>query len=193
MRSFQKHGVRRLPTMAAFSTALAFAVLSVGCSKTETPKPPVAAATATPAATPASADICGYEEALQEGVTGISKQDAQTVCRTMRAELGRDPSPKLLGTMQKFLFGMRANFAVKDSPDHFASEVLGVVKARQQIDAEDAKILDTFNVVAKCYSGSQGRVTPRAIGTALHAAGDAGKSMSDDGIYTLCAMIESQA
>lgn len=190
MRSHQKSNSQNsLIKSATFLGLLALISLGAGCNKTETPPLPISVANN---ATPLPTNICDYENALQEGVSGISKQDAQTICRAMQVELDRTPSPKLLATMQKFLFGLRANFALKDTAEDFTQQTLGVVKARQQINDDDAKIINTLNVVARCYSGSDGRVTPRAIGAALRAAGDAANSLSDDGIYSLCTMIELQ-
>lgn len=135
------------------------------------------------------ASICDYENALQAGVTGISKQDAEVVCRVMRAKLGREPSVKLLATMQKFLFGLRANYALQDTAKDFTEQAMAIVEARRQLASTDADIIQTLNSSAKCYSGSQGNVTLSNIAAALQASGEAATTMSEDGFYSLCATI----
>lgn len=162
---------------------LLVAVLLAGCAKEESPKSPVAVAVAT-------TSICDYDSALQDGVTGISKQDAESICRAISAKLGRDPSPKLLATMQKFLFGIRANFGFPDSAADFAEQAMGVIEGRRQLSSDEPTMIHTLNVTAKCFSGSQGRVTLRAIAAALRAAGEMAETLSDDGMYSMCAMID---
>lgn len=137
-----------------------------------------------------STSICEHKNALQEGVTGISSQDAEFVCRAMNAKLGRAPSPQLLATMQKFLFGLRANYGMRDSAKEFTEQAMAIVEARRQLERADADIIQTLNVAAKCYSGSDGRVSLVDIASALHASGDAAATMSEDGIYSMCATIE---
>jgi hypothetical protein len=49
---------------------------------------------------------------------------------------------------------------------------------------------DTFNVVFKIYNGSMGHVTPRDVNMALRAMAPAqAQKISDDGLYTLAAVI----
>ena len=137
-----------------------------------------------------STSICEHKNALQEGVTGISSQDAEFVCRAMNAKLGREPSPQLLATMQKFLFGLRANYGMRDSAKDFTEQAMAIVEARRQLERADADIIQTLNVAAKCYSGSDGRVSLVDIASALHASGDAAATISEDGIYSMCATIK---
>lgn len=157
--------------------------LLAGCNKDETQQH------ATPVATTAKS-ICDYDEALQEGVKGISKQDAESICRTMSAKLGRDPSPRLLATMQRFLFGIRANFGFNDSAANFTEQMMEIIEGRRQLGSEEPAMIQTLNVAAKCFSGSQGRVTPKAIAAAIRAAGNRADTLSDDGMYSMCAMID---
>lgn len=133
-----------------------------------------------------STSICEHKNALQEGVTGISSQDAKFVCRAMNAKLGREPSPQLLATMQKFLFGLR----MRDSAKDFTEQAMAIVEARRQLERADADIIQTLNVAAKCYSGLDGRVSLVDIASALHASGDAAATISEDGIYSMCATIK---
>lgn len=162
---------------------LLVAALLAGCGKEESPNAPAAVASA-------AASICSYDRALQNGVTGISNQDAESMCRAMSAKLGRDPSPKLLATMQKFLFGIRANFGFPDSAADFAEQAMGVIEGRRQLNGTDPDMIQTLNLTAKCFSASQGRVTPRAIAATLRSSGDMAGTLSDDGMFSMCAMID---
>lgn len=165
------------------SSLLLVAALLNGCDNEASPQIPTAVASAI-------SSICDYDRALQDGVTGISKRDAESMCRAMSAKLGHAPSPQLLATMQKFLFGIRANFDFQDSAADFAEQAMGVIEGRRQLDSEDSAMIHTLNVTAKCFSGSQGRVTPRAIAAALRTAGDMAETLSDEGMHSMCAMID---
>jgi len=166
--------------------ACALPLIAAGCGKSE---PPAPSPSASAEAVSPSRSLCDYDRAVQEDVKGISKADGRSICLTMGAALGHEPSAKTLTMVEKFLFGLRATHAYAETPETFTRQLMTIIAARGQLENESAQIA-TMNIVAKCYNGSMGRVSIRDIAANLTAAGDAAKGISDDGMFSLCAMIQ---
>ncbi len=175
----------RKATTLAILTTLTAALVACTDSKDAAVAPPTAMGT------PMTASICDPENAVQPNIKGISKDDGAAICRTMQASLGRPPSPKLLATMEKMTFGLLA-YGYKGAAKELSYQVMNIIEARKQLDAGDEVMIGTMNVITKCFTGSDGHVTPRELNINLRASGPMAETMSDDGIYGLAAIIQEE-
>ena len=155
------------------------------CSETEKPVAPSA-----PVVLSNEPVNCERGPSVPPSIEGVSQQEGAAMCRTMSKFLGHAPSQKLLGTMEKMLFGFRGAYGFNEPAKDFAYQVMGVIEARRQVEASDGVMINTMDVITRCYSGSDGHVTPRDLNIELRAAGEMGASMSDDGVYGLAVLIQ---
>lgn len=130
---------------------------------------------------------CEFEQMKTLELKGVSWEEAGHVCEVVSASLGRPPTVGLLTNMAKAVFVFQAN-GLKDEPKDISYQLMNITEARGNT-TEDA-INKTTDVVFKCFGGSQGHVTPRDININLRAAGPLAKTMSDDGIFGMCALIQ---
>jgi hypothetical protein len=72
-----------------------------------------------------------------------------------------------------------------------AYQYMRIVESRGQL-TNDVAMMNTFNVVFKINSGSNGRVTPRDLNRMLSDMGSTATRLSDDGLINLGAMISVQ-
>lgn len=165
---------------------LLVATCLTACSKPGTTEQPV---TNGASASSAEASICEYETAVPPGVVGVSHAEGRLICLTMRRALGREPSASTLGAMEKFLFVQRASFGFDGKPEDFASQIMSIIGARNQLGAPDSVLIGTMDLVAKCNSGTQGRVSVAELASNMLAAGEAASKLSDDGFLSTCAVI----
>jgi hypothetical protein len=146
-------------------------------------------AAATPKHTTLTA--CDADEMDVLGVDTISHEDAATVCQTIQNSIGHVPSVRIAKELATALSAMQMK-GDRTSVGDQAYQYMNIVEARGQTDKDDA-MYDTFNVVFKIYNGSTGHVTPRDVSMALRAiAPEQAQKISDDGLYSLSAVIQEE-
>ena len=133
--------------------------------------------------------ICDYNKMEEQGIEHMSVEDAANVCETMTASLGHQPSIDLLQEMINTMFAFKIK-GLNDGPKDITYQVMNIIESRNLLNSDDATIKNTMNVIFKCYNGSQGHVTPKDISIALRAMPDKSKTISDDSIYFLSAVIQ---
>jgi len=130
---------------------------------------------------------CDWNNMDKQGLNVLSWADEADVCVTMQATLGRPPSVALVRKLSKAISVMQAAGS-KDTTKDTAYQMMNIVEARGK--EKDNKAIDsTFETVTKIFNGTQGHVTPRDINIFLRSSGPMAKTISDDGIISMAAII----
>jgi len=146
---------------------------------------------ATAPSKPTTLTACDADQMDVLAVDTLSHEDAATVCKTIQNSIGHVPSIRIAKELVLAMSGMEMKGDKTPVGDE-AYQYMNIVEARGQT-ADDAKMYDTFNVVFKIYNGTMGHVIPRDINVALRAmAPGQAQQMSDDGLYSLGAIIQEQ-
>lgn len=135
-----------------------------------------------------SSASCDYNKMDAQGIKHLSWGDAEMVCRTMAASLGRQPTIALLDTMSKLLFVLRVA-GLKDEYKDVAYQVMNIVEARNQVN-DNGAIDNTMNVIVKIFNGSQGHVTPKDMNIAIRHFGKKAEKFTDERMYFIAAVIQ---
>ena len=126
---------------------------------------------------------------LKDVVVSMESVNAEALCRTMQITLNRFPPIALARKLSKLIFVIQVDTEGKGpSPKELSYQIMNVVEARNVTD-NDAAIDETFDTLAKVYSGTQGRITPRDINIELRHAGVIATTINQDGIFGLAAVM----
>ena len=117
----------------------------------------------------------------------LSWVDEANVCATMQAALGRPPSVALVRKLSKAISVMQTTGS-KDTTKDTAYQMMNIVEARGK-ENNDKAIDSTFETITKIFSGTQGHVTLKDINIFLRSAGPMAKTLSDDGLISMAAVI----
>ena len=128
------------------------------------------------------------EELEKLRVNWLSWDDEAAVCKTMRSSMGRFPTVRLARAMCKAIAGMQLN-GNKDKPKDIAYQMMNIIEARGQ-EKNGKAIYSTFETVMKIFIGSEGHVTPKDLNIFLRSAGPMAKTLSDDGLMSMAALIQ---
>ena len=118
----------------------------------------------------------------------LSWDDEAAVCKTMRSSIGRFPTVRLARALCKVIIVMQMNGS-KDKPKDIAYQMMNIVEARGQ-ERNDKAIYSTFDTVTKIFNGSEGHVTPRDLNVFLRSTGPMAKTLSDEGLMHMAAVIQ---
>jgi hypothetical protein len=123
-----------------------------------------------------------------EDILIVSWSAGSKICESATQSLGR-PIP-----VGVFRYLLKASSSVLEhqgagNTDKVAYQIVELVEARGITDPQRMK--DTFDIVVKAYTGSNGRVTPKDLNVAVRKSG-LGRKLSDDALFNLAAMISVQ-
>ncbi len=146
-----------------------------------------ASAEAAPAIPDSAALTCSEDEMVKLEPKGVSWATAAKMCQVVANSLGHAPSAKIF---RDVLTANRAfsTLDVKVEPEDLTYQLMNIAEARGI--SNDADFYHVFDVTFRCSSGTSGHVTPKDLLINLRAAKDVAKTMSDDGVFTMCAMIQ---
>jgi len=163
---------------------LSMAAALSGCSPS--PESATAASVKPPASSPQPTQqgpvlSCKWSD-LEHVVASLSSTEAERVCRTMEAALGRLPSVASANKLSKLIFIIRVDNGSDLAPRDIARQVMDVVEARDAL-TDEARMDETFETLAKIHVTSGGRVSPRDMNIALRAAGPLARTMNQDALF----------
>ena len=130
---------------------------------------------------------CDWQDMDKQRLNVLSWADEADVCVTMQATLGRMPSVALVRKLSKAIFVMQVDGS-KDTAKDIAYQMMNIVEARGK-EKSDKMIDSTFETVTKIFNGTQGHVTPKDINIFLRSSGPMAKTISNDGIMGMAAVI----
>jgi len=106
------------------------------------------------------------------------------MCQTMRASLGRQPSVAEFRYLSKVVEVIRLDGST-EQVNELGYQVMCVVEAR----GDASPMHSTFDVVAKVFKGTGGRVTPKDLNVMLRNSGNLAHTMSDESVIYMAAVI----
>lgn len=118
----------------------------------------------------------------------LSIMDEIEVCNAILASDGKLPSPNLFQQLSKAVVAFQLKGS-KDDARELSYQLMNVVEARGQSNADDATKAKTFDLVFRMYNGWNGRITPNDVNVFLRNSGEAGQKLSDDGLTQMMAMV----
>ncbi|MFO1431195.1 MAG: hypothetical protein U1F76_13815 [Candidatus Competibacteraceae bacterium] len=130
---------------------------------------------------------CDWQDMYKQRLNVLSWADEADVCITMQAALGRMPSVALVRKLSKAIFVMQV-YGSKETAKDIAYQMMNIVEAREK-EKSDKMIDSTFETVTKIFNITQGHVTPKDINILLRSAGPMAKTLSEDGIVSMAAII----
>lgn len=130
---------------------------------------------------------CNWENMEKQRINLLSYVDEADVCNTIQSTLGNPPSVALTRRLSKAIFIMQVNGS-KDTAKEVAYQIMSVVEARGQTQNEKA-IEGSIETVFKIFNGTQGHVTPKDVNVFLRNAGPMAKTLNDDGLIGMAAII----
>jgi hypothetical protein len=130
---------------------------------------------------------CTWDSVDSLRIKGLSHDDQVSICNTMQIALGRPASVGLARKMSNLVIIMQIGGSA-DTAKEITYQTMNVVEARGKVD-NDKAIDGSMETIAKIFSGSQGHVTPRDLNVFLRSAGPTAKTLSDDGLLRMAAVI----
>jgi hypothetical protein len=131
---------------------------------------------------------CEPEAMAKLNILLLSWDEEASICKIIRNSIGRSPSVRLSRALCKAIIGMQLN-GNKDKPKDIAYQLMNIIEARGQ-EKNDKSIYSTFETVMKIFIGSEGDVTPKDLNINLRSAGPIAKTLSDDGLMSMAALIQ---
>lgn len=121
-------------------------------------------------------------------VDALSILDEVEVCNAIQASAGKLPSVQFFQDMSKAVVAFKIKGS-KDDARELSYQLMNIIEARGQSDADDATKYGTVNIVFKMYNGWNGRITPKDVNVFLRRSGEAGQKLSDDGLVGMMALV----
>jgi hypothetical protein len=133
---------------------------------------------------------CSTDGVFRVRILMLSTTDMSAVCEEMARIMGRNPSVRTLRMLSNTVSAMK----IKGDTNGFAVnayQFMRIVESRGQLN-DDSAMMNTFDVVFKIFSGTAGRVTPKDLNILLRTSGPIAKTLSDDGLINIAAMLSSR-
>ena len=132
---------------------------------------------------------CTTDAVKQFSIATLSSRDTADLCQTMQSSLARRPTVAELRLLSKTVYVLHAQGST-DSYAELGYQVMGIVEARQQVaTSRSIDMLSTFDMVVRIFTGTSGRVTPREVNVLLRNSGSLARTMTDEGIVHMVALL----
>ena len=136
----------------------------------------------------ATADV----DRLAESIKIIANEDAEILCSYLRASIGGDPPTREFTQLLKAAAILPIGDAhIPDTPVNLGKALVDVAESRG-LQNDPGWAVDTFETVFKIAGGTAGDVTPRDINVMLRSSGPMAKTLSDDGLMSMAAVLREQ-
>jgi hypothetical protein len=133
---------------------------------------------------------CSFESMDKLRFPLLSHTEEVEVCRTIETSLGRRPTVAMTRKLSQAV-SLVGSASAADTSKDLAYQFMNIVEARDQTKNDQA-IDGTFETVFKIFKGTDGHVTPRDINVFLRSAGPMAKTLSDEGLIHMAAVLWEQ-
>jgi hypothetical protein len=163
--------------------------LLCGCLESEADQAARAARAATLDTDDTPVANCNFDTMLAatHGILIVNGSEFSAICQTFERNLGRLPPVSVLRRI-----GVTAGLlrpVLKQEAVQIGYQTVAIIEARG--GTSPAQMLSTADIVWKTSKGSEGRVTPQELNIALREAGPLAKTMDDDAVLMLSAIIST--
>lgn len=138
-------------------------------------------------ADPSPVKQCNLDRMLNISPSFVSATDMVEVCKMARAEIGRDPSVRLLRRLANATWTLRTA-GLSDDPLGNAAYFLRATKLRGSFQA-DENAMANFELMFKIVNGTGGKVQPSDIFAMLAGLGKKATKISDEGLINMASTL----